>query len=740
MDKYAFEQKFRTLLDKHDFSQARLARRLHVSRSTISKWITGENQISYEMLRTLCEIFDLDADEQAEWLVLAGYPPVVESRDAATLPAKRQTYDAILYVEPGNLRSPGRLFGFEYALVALTSQLDRGQQILITGYGGTGKTALAATIADERLATGKGPVLWLNAQVNELATLLEALLVPFNAHQELTNLRGDARLYMVRQVLTREEVGVVVLDDLRQVQLFAEIQRAIPKTVGLLITSRHTIANIDQMIPVPQLAPHAAVQLLASHAANRAIDEHSYQVDPQAAALCARLNAHPLGIVIAGAWLKQRESSIGDLLARLASSNTDLLTLEIPPEFGREDSATVKLVLDQTYRELSKDGQSLFRSFGVLQEPKCTADFLALYSGLDEWKLHNALDELIAWNYLERADDSFYSMHDVIHSYVEHRTRTIRHVETNRLTAAVQRYLAANALDFARLHQNLPNILSTAESADDDECLAIVTYLALDGYQDHFGYRLSYLELLDRGLRHLLTKHEVGTLSKDEGKQVHHLLTKRGNACFDQKDYHGAAEAYHNALTFAYNPERRAIVLSLIAKALRFAGDLSGSETGFQQAYATVHTTSDPFLLCFVLEQEAHAAGFHGDHGTARRVAVEQVEIGEMLVQSDATEHNRIRLFYAYNNLATAELNLGQMALADVLQIAQSAASLATDLCSEELTAHAAWVLTEIYHALGDRAAAAQQLHRAQHIYEAQGKLLDADQTRHFMQEHGYEA
>lgn len=740
MDKYAFEQKFRTYLDVHDYSQARLARRLHVSRSTISKWITGENQISYDMLHALCELFDLDAAERAEWLSSAGYPPVVESRDIVALPARRQTYDAILYREPGNLRSPGRLFGFEYALIALSSHLERGRQVLVTGYGGTGKTALAAAIADERLASGKGPVLWVNAQVDELATLLEALLVPFGAHQQLANLRGDARLYAVRQVLAQEEVGMVVLDDLRQVQLFAEIQRALPKTVGLLITSRHTIANIDQMFPIPPLAPPAAVLLLATHAANRTIDEYEYQVDPQAATLCDRLNAHPLGIVIAGAWLKQRESSIGALLARLASSNADLLTLEIPPEFGGEDSANVKLVLDQTYRELSKDGQSLFRSFGVLQEPQCTADFLALYSGHDEWELHNALDELVAWNFLERSEDSFYRMHDVIHSYAEHRTRTIRHVETRRLTAAVQRYVAVNAVDFTRLHQNLPNILSTAAGADDDACLDVVTRLALDGYQDHFGYRLTYLELLDRGLRHLLAKHAAGTLSTDEGKQVHHLLSKRGNACFDQKDYHGATEIYRSALTFAPTSERRAIVLSLIGKAQRFADDKLGSETCFHQAYAIVRAASDPYLLCFVLEQEAHAAGFHGDHATARRVAAEQVAIGEMLVQTDATTQNRIRLFYALNNLATAELHLGQTPLTDVLQIARRAASLAASLGSEELRAHAAWVMTEIYHALGDRSAAAEQLHLAQHIYEAQGKLLDADQIRQFMQEHGYEA
>ena len=456
MDRYGFEQKFRTYLNEHDYSQARLTRHLNVSRSTVSKWITGENRIRYETLIELCELFDLDAAQRTEWLVLADYLPVAEAQAAVVLPIKRQSYDAILYHEPGNLRKPMRLFGHEATLSELTLQLDQGHQILVTGYGGTGKTALAATVADEYLTTGKGPVLWLDAHVNELATLFEALLVPFNAHHELVNLHGDARLYAVKQILAREQVGLIVLDDLRQVHIFAQIQRVVPSAVALLITSRHTIANIARMVRMPPLALGEAIGLLASHAANHTIDEHAYRRDPQAAALCSQLDAHPLGIVIAGAWLKQRQVSISDLLAQLVNSNADLLTLEIPPEFRNESGATVKVVLDQTYRELSKEAQNLFRGFGMLQEPQCTADFLARYSALNEWKLHDTLEELVAWNFLGRGQDMLYRMHDVVHSYAEFRTRTIRHVETKRMAQAVQDYVAFYASDVMRLHQNLP--------------------------------------------------------------------------------------------------------------------------------------------------------------------------------------------------------------------------------------------------------------------------------------------
>ena len=120
-------------------------------------------------------------------------------------------------------------------------------------------------------------------------------------------------------------------------------------------------------------------------------------------------------------------------------------------------------------------------------------------------------------------------------------------------------------------------------------------------------------------------------------------------------------------------------------------------ETSFQKAYQVARSMTDSYLLSFVLEQQAHASGFHGDHETARRVAAEQVDINEMLVQLDPGTPNQLRLFYALNNLATAELHVGQKALYDVLKIAQRAATLATTIQNEEVIAHAAWILAGIY-------------------------------------------
>ena len=97
---------------------------LNVSRSTVSKWITGENRIRYETLIELCELFDLDAAQRTEWLVLADYLPVAEAQAAVVLPIKRQSYDAILSTNRA-ICANQCVFGHEATLFELTLQLDQ---------------------------------------------------------------------------------------------------------------------------------------------------------------------------------------------------------------------------------------------------------------------------------------------------------------------------------------------------------------------------------------------------------------------------------------------------------------------------------------------------------------------------------------------------------------------------------------------------------------------------------------
>ena len=741
MDKYLFEQKFRFYLKRSDYSQSRLARQMHSARSTINKWITGENQISYETLFQLCDLLKLSDSERAEFITLGGHALLTEQAAPTASPPHlaRQSYDAILYRKAGNLRKPDRLFGFPDLIQKISHELAQGKHILLTGYGGTGKTTVAAATADLWIEQGKGPVLWLGAQASTAAILFEALLAPLGAANAMNNVTGDARIHAVRAVLAQEAVGCVILDDLQEPSLLMQIRRAIPKTVPLLVTSRHNLANVDGLFAMPQLKLADAVALLASRAANRTYAEHDYQDDPAAAHLCTQLHLHPLGIIIAGAWLKQSQRQARDLLKRMDAADLEPLTLEMPAGFRESGYETVKTVLDQTYQLLSRPAQNVCRAFGVLKEPAVTTEFLLLYAQQEEWTISDALDELVLWNFITRDAPNFFSMHDMIHRYAELRMRTSHRPAFKRLAATVRSYVEIHATAFDQLQRNLLNILYTAEQVDDEACLPIIAGLALAGFQDSHGHRLTYLAQLDRVLSAQYRKYRQKELPAPEMQQLHHLFSKRGNAYFDRADYEQAVAAYTTALDLAYTVERRAMLLGLLGKSLRFLGDTVQAAAHFQQAYQVARTDENDFALSFILEQEAHAAGYHADHQTARRTAAEQVALSEKLLQSEASAANYLGLFCALINLGAAELNLGEQPLRAVLAIHQRAAALTDKLQNEEMQAHAAWALAEVYHALGDRQQSHHYLCQALTVYEAQGKLRYAQRVLAFMAQYDYQ-
>ncbi|MBA3873171.1 MAG: DUF4062 domain-containing protein, partial [Anaerolineae bacterium] len=78
--------------------------------------------------------------------------------------ARSGELDAILATVADDIPGrPERLVGRESLVTETHALLDKGKRVLLQGFGGMGKTALAAAIAAERIEAGKGAVLWLRA-------------------------------------------------------------------------------------------------------------------------------------------------------------------------------------------------------------------------------------------------------------------------------------------------------------------------------------------------------------------------------------------------------------------------------------------------------------------------------------------------------------------------------------------------------------------------------------------------
>lgn len=59
----SISQKLRVLLSNNCMTQAYLAVKLHVSESTVQKWIVGKNQIGLEDLISICKLFNISIDD-----------------------------------------------------------------------------------------------------------------------------------------------------------------------------------------------------------------------------------------------------------------------------------------------------------------------------------------------------------------------------------------------------------------------------------------------------------------------------------------------------------------------------------------------------------------------------------------------------------------------------------------------------------------------------------------------------
>lgn len=224
-------------------------------------------------------------------------------------------------------RSP--LIGREAELAAVLAALESHRLVTLTGFGGMGKTRLALQAAAE-LADGEGDGVWFV----DLASVSSADAVPAAIGRASGLVAGDAEALI--GALTGQRL-LLVLDNLEQVldcaPLVALLLDRVPD-VKVLATSREPLrVRGEQELALPPLAlppaagpqdaatlaTYAAVQLFVDRAvAVKADFTVTNENAPAVAAICQRLDGHPLAIELAAARVKMMNPQA--LLPRLDSA------------------------------------------------------------------------------------------------------------------------------------------------------------------------------------------------------------------------------------------------------------------------------------------------------------------------------------------------------------------------------------------------------------------------------------
>lgn len=616
---------------------------------------------------------------------------------------------------------PERLIGRDELLGRTSNLLGADGRVLIHGFGGIGKTALAATLAEAYLSTGS--VVWLELGQDDPATSLDALADPFNAQQSLAQAADKSKL--LATLLAESGVGLIVLDDVWNAYTLSVLLDTLPPDVPLLVTSRQRYPRLKR-VNVGRLSREAGLELLGLHAA-----QHLAK-DAGADALCNELGDHAFALRVAGITLASDALTPQELLERVKRAPLDL---RVPDSLARQDQGNIASLLQVSLDTLDDRAYDTFLAYGALYSPSSTAELMATLLERDTEQTEDALFRLVERGLAERvatagSDTVTYRVHDLSHAYA----RAINNLRDRSVIRAAKTYLGKHADTPDTVDAELSNILGAADAATDSDLVEFMRLLTVDGtYYTARGHNTRSIRLLQEAIAKakLLEDFEL----------VHDLSGKLGDAYQNLLgDLQAAEKAYQEALEYTRisgNRAREAIFLSILG-VIKFKQGTKDADAYLQQAYQLAREIGDDLCLCTILEQRGYLEGIRQDVASAEKYLSESLAAIERLEKTKDKDENDLsqRKFFCLTNLAQAQHELGNIETA--LSSRQQSLSLATKLDNELWQALALFGIGESFHAMNKRDEAQSVLEESLSLYQHNKATAYIKALEEFMISEGY--
>jgi tetratricopeptide (TPR) repeat protein len=271
-------------------------------------------------------------------------------------------------------QTPAEIIGRDEALIGRAdlmtqarSHLQQNARLLLQGFSGTGKSRLAAELAAELT-----PALWLRAGRSDSDTVFEAIARPFNLAEAVAKEIDDGKVFVVRQMLARSNLKLLVLDDAWNGPALAEVLKAVPPNLPLLVTSRKRL-EVRRLIEVGNLPPDEARALLRYHAGD-------YADQDGADDLCKLLGYLAFALRIAGKLLPKRKYTPADLYKEIEAAPFDMQL-----DMGEKGRETVAKLIEVSLRAVSAKARAVFLAFGAFFAPQLTPEMLMrFFNGVPE--------------------------------------------------------------------------------------------------------------------------------------------------------------------------------------------------------------------------------------------------------------------------------------------------------------------------------------------------------------------
>ena len=624
---------------------------------------------------------------------------------------------------------PQTLIGREELLAELETLLGEGQSVLLHGFGGMGKTALAATVAVRYLAENKKPVLWLQAGNEASDTLFDALAHPFGERQRIAEETGTAKVKAIQKMLAAQAIGLLVLDDAWNGYALSKVREAIPEGVSLLVTSRQRYPKLRRL-DVGKLARPASLTLL-SFSAQKELRE-----DPQADTLCDTLGDHAFALRLAGIKLSVDLLSPSQLLSQLGGTPH---RLAVPPELAEKGRESISALLSVSVESLSDEAYEVFLGFGALFAPRSTPELLARCIRRDPNDVEEALFDLQKRALTERlsepgSDAVVYRLHDLAYSFVAVNSN----LRPRTVVRALRDYLQEHQHDFATLDAEIVNLIGAAQhaqSVEDDEALVemMERLVVGDAYFTARGHTPRSLALLEVAAEAAVKEELLRT--------AQHLATKLGNSYRELLgDTDRALSAYQKALDLARKEGDRhqeVVLLSLLGIVHFERGD-KVADSNLEEAHRLAKNYGDDLGLSHVLQHRGFVAGHRENWQETKTFSEEAVEAA-LRLQGDSTISKLevdYHLFFALLNLGEAERMLQN--LDQSLDLRRRALGMAEAHNNEIWMAYARREMGEVFHAMNERYLAEEEFVKALVLLQKNNVAPDVQELLLLMSEKGY--
>jgi len=620
---------------------------------------------------------------------------------------------------------PDKLIGRAELLTEIEERLETDKRVLLHGFGGTGKTALAASFVSGYLEESEGPVLWLQAGDDGPDALFDAIAGAFEARQAISQSQNKTKA--IHTLLAKAQLSLLVLDDVWNAYALSKLSEALPEDLPLLVTARQRYPKLKR-IDVGRLERESALELLSHHAQT--------PLDDSADSLCELLGDHAFALRIAGVTLNVDELSASDLLG---SVKNDPLNMKLPADLAEQGRESVASLLNVTTQALSDEAHEALLAFGVMFTSSCTPELLSLCIRREEEATEDALIELqkraLADRVTEAGSDVVsYRLHDLVFSFAKV-NNNLRDLTAMR---ACNIFLEKHQQHFDVLDVEINNLLGAtqlAEQQDDALFVDMMQRLSVgDAYYQARGHSSRSVKLLESSVAIAKEIEEI--------EIAHHLASKLGNIYREfYGDLDNALTAYKEALYLSqklHDYEREATLMSIIGVVL-FQQNSDDADTYLEKAYRLSKTHHKNMALIHVLQNMSFVAGVRENYRRAHELCIEAVEIVQKLANNAVTKQPETiyNLYFALFNLGVAEMKLKHFdkahdTLGKALEIAQHNNNQVWE----------AYVLQEIgdmYHLLKNQTLAQENYDKSLDLYYQNNATADSETLTSFMIKENYD-